>query len=78
MANHTIGHRSQPEHQPQQKRIERLPSVIERVQLSESEIRRRIRLGTFPSPVKLSARAIGFISADIDAWIDSLKKVGAA
>ena len=57
---------------PQQKRIERMPSVLERVQLSESELRRRIKKKEFPQPLKLGPRAIGFISADIDAWLDSL------
>ncbi|ALL66136.1 transcriptional regulator, AlpA family [Paraburkholderia caribensis MBA4] len=60
----------------QQKRIERMPSVLERVQLSESEVRRRIKAGTFPKPIKLSTRAIGFVSSEIDAWIDSLTTRG--
>ena len=49
-----------------------MPSVLERVQLSESELRRRIKKKEFPQPVKLGPRAIRFISADIDAWLDSL------
>ncbi|KLU22233.1 DNA-binding protein [Caballeronia mineralivorans PML1(12)] len=55
-----------------QKRMERMPSVLARVQLSESEVRRRIKAGTFPKPVKLGPRAIAFNSAQIDAWLDSL------
>ncbi|WP_082624882.1 helix-turn-helix transcriptional regulator [Paraburkholderia caribensis] len=53
-----------------------MPSVLERVQLSESEVRRRIKAGTFPKPIKLSTRAIGFVSSEIDAWIDSLTTRG--
>ncbi|MFM0287933.1 helix-turn-helix transcriptional regulator [Paraburkholderia megapolitana] len=66
-----------PSHAPQQKRMERMPSVLGRVQLSESEIRRRIKAGRFPKPVKLGPRAIGFVSSEIDAWLDSLTHGGA-
>ncbi|MFM0394244.1 helix-turn-helix transcriptional regulator [Paraburkholderia phytofirmans] len=65
-------------HVPQQKRIERMPSVLARVQLSESELRRRIHKGTFPKPLKLGPRAIGFLSSEVDAWLDSLTSGGAA
>ena len=51
------------------KRIERLPSVIERTGLSRSSIYALIPKDEFPKPVKLSARAIGFISEEVDAWI---------
>jgi prophage regulatory protein len=61
---------------PQQKRIERMPSVLARVQLSESEVRRRIKAGTFPAPVRLGPRAIGFVSSSIDEWLDSLTQRG--
>lgn len=58
------------------KRIERMPSVLDRTGLSESEVRRRMKANTFPQPVKLGPRAIGFISSEIDAWIDSLTSGG--
>jgi prophage regulatory protein len=61
---------------PQQKRMERMPSVLARVQLSESEVRRRIKADTFPKPVKLGPRAIAFVSSEIDAWLDSLTQRG--
>lgn len=54
------------------KRIERLPSVIARTGLSRSSIYAAIAAGAFPQPVKLAARAIGFISAEIDEWIAGL------
>ncbi|MFL9871357.1 helix-turn-helix transcriptional regulator [Paraburkholderia megapolitana] len=54
-----------------------MPSVLGRVQLSESEVRRRIKAGRFPRPVKLGPRAIGFVSSEIDAWLDSLTHGGA-
>ena len=57
-------------------RIVRLPDVLKRTQLSRSTIYNFINSGSFPSPVKLGARAMGFFAADIDAWI--LSRVGAS
>lgn len=50
-------------------RIERLPSVIARTGLSRSSIYAMLSNGRFVKPVKLSARAMGFVSAEVDAWI---------
>jgi prophage regulatory protein len=50
----------------------RLPSVEARTGLSKSEIYRRIKLGTFPQPLKLGARAVAWPSASIDSWVASL------
>ncbi len=52
-------------------RIERLHAVILRTGLSRSSIYALIAKGKFVRPVKLSTRAIGFISAEVDAWIAS-------
>jgi len=51
--------------------IERLPQVTHRTQLSRASVYRLMRLGKFPKAVKLSERAIGWYSSDIDAWIES-------
>ena len=52
-----------------QSRIERLPSVISRTGLSRSSIYAMVAQERFVKPVKLSARAIGFVSSEVDAWI---------
>jgi prophage regulatory protein len=57
-------------------RIERLSEVIPRTGLSRSTIYNLINEGSFPTKIKLGARAIGFLEADIDAWI--LSKVAGA
>lgn len=49
--------------------IERLPAVIGRTGLGRSSIYAAIARGDFPQPVKLSARAVGFMSVEIDQWI---------
>ncbi len=51
-------------------RIERLPAVLARTGLARSTIYAAIDAGDFPRPLKLSARAIGFIAAEVDEWIE--------
>lgn len=53
------------------KRIERLPEVMKRTGKSRSAIYQGVSEGTFPAPVKLGPRAVGWISDSIDAWIES-------
>ena len=48
--------------------ILRLPEVIARTGLKRSSIYIRIDQGEF-RPLKLGARAIGFLESEIDAWI---------
>lgn len=52
------------------KKILRLPQVKARVGLGHTNIYNRIKAGTFPAPVSLGARAVGWLSTDIDEWID--------
>ena len=47
----------------------RLPAVKARCGLSRSTIYQRVADGTFPKPVNLGARAVGWIEAEIDAWL---------
>lgn len=49
--------------------ILRLPSVKSRTGLSRSTIYLRMSQGTFPKAVPLGARAVGWIEAEIDAWL---------
>ena len=37
-----------------------------------------VRAGTFPAPVKLSARKIGWYEDEVDAWEESLPRVNYA
>lgn len=50
--------------------ILRRPQVETRTGLSRSTIYARIQEGTFPSPIPLGARAVGWLASDIDAWIE--------
>lgn len=49
--------------------ILRLPAVLNRTGLSRSTVYAAIAAGSFPKPVKLSARAVGFLTSEVDAWI---------
>lgn len=50
--------------------ILRLPAVKARVGLCRSEIYDRIKKGTFPKPIALGRRCVGWVEADIEGWIN--------
>jgi prophage regulatory protein len=52
--------------------IIRLPEVIRFTGLSRTNIYRRIAAGTFPAPVALGPRAVGWRESDVIEWIESL------
>ena len=49
--------------------ILRLPAVKARTGLSRSTIYLRVSDGSFPRPVSLGARAVGWLESDIEGWI---------
>lgn len=49
--------------------ILRLPAVKTRTGLSRSTIYLRVSQGTFPEPVSLGARAVGWVEAEIQEWL---------
>jgi len=49
--------------------ILRLPAVKAATGLSRSTIYERIRQGTFPLPVPLGRKAVGWLESEIGAWI---------
>lgn len=49
--------------------ILRLPAVKTRTGLSRSTIYLRVSERTFPKPVSLGARAVGWLEADIQEWL---------
>ena len=55
--------------------ILRLPAVKARTGLSRSTIYLRISEGTFPMPISLGARAVGWLESDVDEWLDQQIKV---
>jgi prophage regulatory protein len=49
--------------------IQRLPTVKRRIGLSRSTIYLRVKKGTFPRPISLGARAVGWPEDEISALI---------
>jgi len=49
--------------------ILRLPDVNRSTGLSRSAIYLRITQGTFPKPVSLGGRAVGWLEAEIQEWL---------
>lgn len=49
--------------------ILRLPEVKKSTGLSRSTIYARITQGTFPKPVSLGGRAVGWLEAEIQEWL---------
>jgi len=49
--------------------ILRLPIVKARTGLSRSTIYLRISEGSFPAPVSLGGRAVGWIEAEVNDWL---------
>ncbi len=50
-------------------RILRRKEVESRVGLRRSTIYQRVAEGTFPPPVNLGVRAVGWVEAEIDQWL---------
>ncbi|MCH8209438.1 MAG: AlpA family transcriptional regulator [Nitrospinae bacterium] len=51
-------------------RILRLPAVMARTGLSRSTIYLRVSQDTFPKPVNLGGRAVGWVEAEIQKWLE--------
>jgi prophage regulatory protein len=49
--------------------ILRLPAVKTRTGLSRSTIYLRVSQGTFPGPVSLGGRAVGWVEEEIQSWL---------
>lgn len=49
--------------------ILRLPAVKTRTGLSRSTIYLRVAEGRFPKPISLGARAVGWVEAEVEAWV---------
>jgi len=50
--------------------ILRLPTVKARTGLSRSTIYLRVSESTFPKPVSLGGRAVGWVEAEIQQWLE--------
>jgi len=62
---------------PHPSRILRLPDTEQKVGLKRDSIYRGAREGWFPKPIKISARATGWLEHELDAFIASRPRTDA-
>lgn len=56
--------------------IERRDQLVRRLNIPRSSLFKLQKTDpTFPKPVKLGARAVGWISSEVDEWLLSRKRV---
>ena len=55
--------------------LHRWPAVKQRTGLSRTTVWRKVREGSFPAPVQLSAQTVAWREADLAAWERSLQPV---
>ena len=58
-----------------QNRILRRQQVERQIGLSRSSIYQMMSDGTFPLPIKLGKRAVGWAQSDIDEWLSNRQRV---
>lgn len=63
-----INHTDSP---PVTSRMLRIREVLQLCGLSRATLYREIKLHTFPAPVKLSARSVGWLQDDVMQWLDA-------
>jgi prophage regulatory protein len=52
-------------------KIIRRPAVVERTGLPVSSLYLLIAQGRFPKPVAISERSVGWVEAEVDAWLEA-------
>jgi prophage regulatory protein len=58
------------ESKPEPTRILRRAEIEARFGLKRSTIYDAVKAGTFPAPIHLGARAVGWIESEIEQWIE--------
>lgn len=53
-------------------RILRMPDTLKKTGLSRSSVYQRIRENTFPQPVRLGVRTVGFVEHEVDDFLSHL------
>jgi len=51
-------------------KIIRMPEIVALLGVSRACVYNWVKAETFPAPIKLGPKAIGWLSAEIDAWLD--------
>ena len=51
-------------------KVLRLPEVRNRTGLSKSSIYLHIKQGSFPRPIPLGVRSVGWLEGDVESWLE--------
>ena len=54
-----------------QRRFLRYKAVVEKTGLCKRTLENLVRDGLFVMPVKIGVRAVGFVEAEVDAWVEA-------
>jgi prophage regulatory protein len=57
-------------------RILRMPEVLAKIGLCKASIYSRIAKGTFPKPISLGGRSVGWLESTLDQWISERCNIG--
>ncbi len=60
---------SRPDEIPVQLRFLRMSEVENRVGLNKRTIQRMVKNASFPQPVRLHERSIGFVESEVERWM---------
>ncbi|WP_186082031.1 helix-turn-helix transcriptional regulator [Burkholderia gladioli] len=52
-------------------KVLRLIGVLDTVGVKKTTLYRWIREGTFPAPVQLGIRSVGWLATDVQQWVES-------
>ena len=52
-------------------RILKVKQVAEEINISVAQVYKLVSLGRFPKPIKLGERGSGWLTTEIDAWLQS-------
>ena len=61
---------SKTQHVPPMISMLRRPEVEARTGLSRSTIYLKVAQGSFPRPVSLGPRAVGWVASEVEAWLE--------
>jgi prophage regulatory protein len=67
----TTNQQRHPTQIPPNDRVLRWPEVHKRIGLCRSHIHNLVSQGKFPPPIKLGARASGWLESQINSWIEN-------
>jgi prophage regulatory protein len=56
---------------PHSSRIIRRPELESRFGLKRSTVYDHVKAGTFPAPIRIGERAVGWIESEVEAWLES-------